>query len=163
MDLLLIEILLFGVPIVLWVIIRTIIRETKKKTYGKLLFSVRDYTYFKDIFLGACYFLIGFIFIFIAVAYGIDASNPYSFFMFFSIYSLTYFTSATYKIEIREFGMLSRDSNWKWDDIDDCYSKEVKDSIVITFKLKNSKNGLKKITIDKKYKAEVETQLENML
>lgn len=163
MDMMYIGVLIITLSVTVWVIYKVISRSNKRKTYGSLLLCVRDQTYISDIGWGVGYVILGIILLIKGLPNENLTFSPYTYLMFFCIYSVTYFVRASFKVEIRQLGMLSRDSDWSWEDVENCYSKPVKNSTVVTFEFKNSKVKSKNISVDKKHELEVESQLKNLL
>lgn len=149
--------------VALWAVYVTGSRINKRKAYGNLLLSVRDNTYISDICWGVGYIILGIILSIRGMASGNNIYSPYTYLIFFLIFSVTYFIRASFKIEIRELGILSKDSHWSWEDVENCYSRPLKNATIITFKFKNSKVKARSISINKKDELEVESKLKNLL
>ncbi|WP_238885073.1 hypothetical protein [Clostridium sp. YIM B02551] len=162
MELIYLGILMIIIPILIWVILKATYRSIKRNAYGKLILSVKDHTFAMDIFAGVIFLLIGGKNLIAVFIDGMTLITPGSYLMIFSLCSIIYFVRATFKIEIRENGILSKKSGWTWEEVESSYIKETNSSVVITFKFKDSRKKSTSIMLHKKDRLEVESELEEI-
>ncbi|MDD7793067.1 DUF5673 domain-containing protein [Clostridium sp. 'White wine YQ'] len=162
MELIYLGILIIIIPILIWIALKVTYRSIKRNAYGKLILSVKDHTYAIDILAGVIFLLLGGKNLIVVFIDGETLITPGSYLMMFSLCSIIYFVRATFRIEIRENGILSKKSGWTWEEVESSYIKETNSSVVITFKFKNSRKKPTSIMVHKKDRMEVERKLEEI-